>query len=537
MNKKTNKILISIIILLSILVIGLTFAVIYFKNENKIKDSSQKERTSNIDVETNLENNDDIKTDSTTEATITDAKNEDESCYATVNGSNSWENGKKISGQIDISIVNNSDKDLKNWTVKIKVPKKLKVDNAWNCEYSIKNNVLKLKPCDYNNVVGANQTLKDIGLIVTVKNEKQFKSIDAATLLVDGKKISDGLVKSDDNKSDDGSSEKKNDSSKKNNKKNKKKSKTNKSEKDSSKTPFAIHGKLSVDGINIVDSNGEKFQLKGLSTHGIAWFPEYVNYDTFKSFRDDWSANLIRLAMYSDENNGYCSGGDKEELKKLVCSGVDAATELGMYVIVDWHVLGEQSPFVHKDEAIAFFDEMTSKYKNNDNVIYEICNEPNGGTTWEDVKSYAEEVIPVIRKNCPDAIIIVGTPNWSQDVDVAADNPIKGYDNIMYAVHFYAATHKDNIRDKVTYALSSGLPIFISEFSICDASGNGGIDYDSADVWFQLINNKNLSYAAWNISNKNETSSLINSSCDKLSNWDDDELSETGIWIKNIMSR
>lgn len=114
---------------------------------------------------------------------------------------------------------------------------------------------------------------------------------------------------------------------------------------------------------------------------------------------------------------------------------------------------------------------MSSLYKDYDNVIYEICNEPNGGTTWADVKSYAEEVIPIIRKNTKDALIIVGTPTWSQDVDIAAEDPVTGYDNIMYAVHFYAATHTDNIRNKVTTALSKGLPIFVSEFSICDASG------------------------------------------------------------------
>lgn len=178
---------------------------------------------------------------------------------------------------------------------------------------------------------------------------------------------------------------------------------------------------------------------------------------------------------------------------------------------------------------------MSSLYKDYDNVIYEICNEPNGGTTWADVKSYAEEVIPIIRKNTKDALIIVGTPTWSQDVDIAAEDPVTGYDNIMYAVHFYAATHTDNIRNKVTTALSKGLPIFVSEFSICDASGNGAIDYDQAAKWFDLIDSNNLSYAAWNLSNKAETSSLIDSSCTKTSGWTDEDYSETGKWLKKQM--
>lgn len=240
--------------------------------------------------------------------------------------------------------------------------------------------------------------------------------------------------------------------------------------------------------------------------------------------------------MYTAESGGYCSDGNKDNLKSLVEDGVEYATELGMYVIIDWHILSDNNPQTNEDEAISFFDEMSAKYADYDNVLYEICNEPNGSTTWADVKAYAEDVIPVIRANDEDAIIIVGTPTWSQDVDQAAADPIEGYDNIAYTVHFYAATHKENIRDKVKTAHDSGLCVFISEFSICDASGNGGIDYDSADDWFEMIDDYNISYAGWNISNKAETSAFIDSSCSKTSGWSDDDYTDTGIWLKNKMS-
>jgi endoglucanase len=241
--------------------------------------------------------------------------------------------------------------------------------------------------------------------------------------------------------------------------------------------------------------------------------------------------------MYTDEYGGYCNGGDKENLKQLIDTGVQSATELGMYVIIDWHILNDLTPVKYQSEAESFFAEMSAKYKDYDNVIYEICNEPNGGTSWSEIKGYAEDIIPIIRENDSDAIIIVGTPNWSQDVDVVADDPITGYDNIMYAIHFYAATHTDSIRSKVKTAHDKGLPIFVSEFSICDASGNGSIDYDQAKLWFDLIGDYNMSYVAWNISNKDETSSVIKSSCTKTSGWSDDDLSDTGIWIKNQMSQ
>ena len=144
----------------------------------------------------------------------------------------------------------------------------------------------------------------------------------------------------------------------------------------------------------------------------------------------------MRLAMYSHEYGGYSNGGDKKELKRLIDNGVEYASKEGMYVIIDWHVLGEGDPNIHKEDAIDFFDEMSEKYADYGNVIYEICNEPNGGVSWKDVKKYAEEVIPVIRANDPYGIILVGTPQWSQLIGDAAADPIEGYDNIMYTLHF-----------------------------------------------------------------------------------------------------
>lgn len=301
-------------------------------------------------------------------------------------------------------------------------------------------------------------------------------------------------------------------------------------------TPFEIHGKLKVDGTNIVDANGEPFQIAGVSTHGLAWFPEYVNKDAFLSIRDDWGANTIRLAMYTAESGGYCEGGDKNNLKTVVKNGVDYATELGMYVIVDWHILHDLDPNKYKSDAIAFFDEISKEYKDQDNVIYEICNEPNGGTSWSQVKSYALEVIPVIRANDPDAIIIVGTPNWCQYVDDAANDPITEYDNIVYAVHFYAETHRDDIRNRMTTAINKGIPVIISEFSICDASGNGTNNIEQANIWIDLLDQYNVGFVAWNLSNKAESSSIISSGCQKKSGWTYDELSESGKWLVGVLN-
>lgn len=298
----------------------------------------------------------------------------------------------------------------------------------------------------------------------------------------------------------------------------------------------ANSGKLHVDGTLIKNEKDETVQLKGLSTHGIAWFPDYINNDLFREFRKEWDCNVIRLAMYTEEYGGYVNGGDKKNLKRLIDNGVTYATDNDMYVIIDWHILSDGNPNKNKEEAKKFFDEMSGLYKEHDNVIYEICNEPNGGVEWSEIKAYAEEVIPVIRKNDKEAIIIVGTPNWSQYVDQAAANPIKGYENIMYALHFYADTHRDELRQTMENAILSGLPIFVTEYGVCDASGGGAINKDESAKWMSLLNKYSVSCCAWNISNKGETSAIFGTWTSKSSNFKEDDLTSSGKWIYSMLT-
>lgn len=465
----------------------------------------------------------------------------------TRDSSASWEQDGKYVTQFDIELKNNSSEAIKDWKITFDNVKDAEVLTGWNGKFDIKDGVLTITPESYNGTVDANNVMSCGVQIMFASSEGAGEVSENGRLFLGGQEVdtSKALADSDASNSQDnasggsgddgdggdnaGSSDNADAASKDD------ASGSKKSNKSESGTPFANHGTLSVKGTDLVDKNGKKYQLKGVSTHGLAWFPDYVNKDAFTTFKDDWGANVVRLAMYTDENGGYCTDGNKDNLKKLVKSGINEATELGMYVIVDWHILHDLTPLKYEDEAKKFFEEISSEYKNSDNIIYEICNEPNGGTSWADVKKYAEDIIPIIRKNDSNAIIVVGTPTWSQDVDAAANDPIKGYDNIMYTLHFYAATHKDDLRNKLSKALDSGLPIFITEFSICEASGNGTVDYDSAKAWFKLINDNNLSYCAWNVSNKDEKSSLIKSSVNKKSGWTEDDLSETGVWIRQQM--
>ena len=293
------------------------------------------------------------------------------------------------------------------------------------------------------------------------------------------------------------------------------------------------YGALSVSDGKLVDSHGKEVQLTGISTHGINWFPEFAAPETIASLRNNFGINVIRLAMYTSDYNGYCVGGsdNQKDLMDKICSAVDAATENDMYVIIDWHTLNDENPNTYKAESIQFFGEMVRKYKGNDNVIYEICNEPNGDTTWSDIKSYAKEVIPVIRNVDSDAVILVGTPEWSSDLESVQDDPLN-FKNIMYTYHFYAASHKDDARAELESALEAGLPVFISEYGLVSADGNGSVDTKEAKKWYDLIDEYKLSSCIWNLSNKDEGSALISADCQSTLDWKYEDLSDEGKYLR-----
>ena len=314
-------------------------------------------------------------------------------------------------------------------------------------------------------------------------------------------------------------------------------------------TPVGRHGKLSVQKVDgytapiMVDQNGVPTQLRGASTHGMHWFPQYVNQNAFQTLRDDWGINMVRLVCYPRDGGsvGYLTGGDstKQQLDTLIQNGVDYATKLGMYALVDWHVHA-YNPNEYLKEAKIFFTKYATMYKDHDNVLYEICNEPTG-TNWysgngKDLYTYCSEVIKTIRAIDPDAIIICGTNTWSQDVDQVAAKPMKalGYENIMYTFHFYSASHKENLMKKVRLATKDGTPIFVTEFGICSADGNGSYDAENADRWIALLDELNISFACWSYSNCNEKSAYFKSSCSNAGgDWTADDLTTTGKWLIN----
>lgn len=297
-------------------------------------------------------------------------------------------------------------------------------------------------------------------------------------------------------------------------------------------TPYGKHGALHVDGLQVKDKYNQPFTLRGASTHGMHWGDgeTFLNKTAFQNLRDEWGVNMVRLVSYVTQG-GYTDGA-KDTLDKHIREGVSDLTDLGMYAIIDWHVHAE-NPNDKKSEAIQFFDTYSKKYKDQSNIIYEICNEPTG-TPWNQIRPYAVDVVNTIRANDPDAIIVVGTNTWSQDVDEVATNGGKIDDpNVMYTIHFYSGSHGESLREKVRTALKAGTPVFCTEFGVCDASGNGGFDLEEADRWIDFFEENGISYCCWSLSKKNESASMLSPECNKVNGFTNADLGATGAWLIN----
>ena len=299
---------------------------------------------------------------------------------------------------------------------------------------------------------------------------------------------------------------------------------------------YHFNGKLSVVGPDLVNQNGDKIQLYGLSTHGIQWFGRYCNFETLAAISSEFGINIVRFAMTTSEG-GYCSGNElvKEKMLADLHQGIEAATKLGLYVIVDWHMVGandpaDKNPLTYLEESKEFFSYISSYYKDQDNILYEIMNEPNGKTTWADCKKYATEVIPCIRANS-DGIILVGNPRWTADLNSVMQDPLVGYQNIMYTYHFYARDHKNTTQ--VENAYDAGFPVFISEFGFMNSDGDGPISTTNGDAWKAVLDSRNISYVAWNISNSACSSSIFKQNSTIMDDVSDSNLREWGIYLKN----
>ncbi len=488
--------------------------------------SEQEESNTSKQENTSKAENTEKPADTTKAPSTADTKNNSQSKPAASSSnftvqwkkSSSWEEGGKKCGGYEIVITNNGD-TVNSWTAKVTVPGNTKLMSQWNGIFSISGNTMTVKNESYNGTIEKGKSIS-FGF-----NYSADAYINEGKVTVNGSTAGTSAGNNSNN----------NNNNNNNTSTTKKPAATVPPAPSDPKgtTPVSQHGQLSVKNGQLVDKSGKGYQLRGMSTHGLTWFPEFVNESAFKTLRDDWNTNVVRLAMYVDEwGNGQCYMGNKSGSLELLEKGVDICIKLDMYVIIDWHVLNPGDPSKYTNEAKSFFETVSKRYAKYPNVIYEICNEPNGGASWSgNIKPYAEKIIPVIRKNAPNSVIIVGTPTWSQEIDKPLSDPLN-YKNVMYAFHFYAATHA-GLRSNVENCVAQGLPVFVSEFGTCDASGGGANDFNETQKWLSYFDKQGISYCNWSICNKDETCSVLRPGTSANGNWSESDLTENGKWMRN----
>ena len=287
-----------------------------------------------------------------------------------------------------------------------------------------------------------------------------------------------------------------------------------------SKDPVKQWGQLQVKGNQLCSQTGDPIVLRGVSYGWHNLWPRFYNKQSVKWLKKDWKCTVLRAAMGTVIEDNYIE--NPEFALKCMNKVIKAAIKNDLYIIIDWHTYYPQ-----KKEAKAFFSMMAQKYGKYPHIIYEIYNEPMEDS-WESVKEYATDIISEIRKYDPDNIILVGSPHWDQDLHLVAESPLEGFNNIMYTLHFYAATHKQELRDRAEAAWEKGIPIFVSECAGMECTGDGTLDIQEWTRWVEWLESKKISWVNWSISDKNETCSMILPRANKNGGWDESLIKPAG---------
>ncbi len=293
------------------------------------------------------------------------------------------------------------------------------------------------------------------------------------------------------------------------------------------------HGWLKTSGGNLLNEKGNIVQLRGMSFYwsNPSWPGiKYYNASTVTTMVNDWKCTVLRVAY--DPTTGGLS-----QCQTVIKAAIDA----GIYVIIDWHSSDAEK---NQSAAVSFFTTQAQNYKSTPNVIFEPYNEPltaggaTGGTqedaikTWGAIKPYLTAVTQAIRDAGANNLVILGTPYYSQFVNVASNDQPKDksgnvFKNIAYVFHFYAASHGPNahyleagksaMEAEYLRGAIGKVPIFVSEWGTTHHDGGKDghtyIDEQNTDWWFSnWIDKYHLSHCNWSISDHEASSCFSGSS-------------------------
>ncbi len=316
----------------------------------------------------------------------------------------------------------------------------------------------------------------------------------------------------------------------------------------SERKDYADWGKLKLVENQLSDKDGNPVQLKGWSTYSINPYDvEGCLGENQWELMKKYGANIVRLVLYAGDDNSYKN--DRDKYKDLVKNSIKELAEKNMYCLIDWQKSDPTAsdyifdPNDYLNDARDFFNDISKFCFENEynNVLYEICGEPNCG--WTKIKTYAESVLPVITANQPNAIVVVGTDQWCQKIVEPVSNPLssKWKKNVVYSFNYDACNHYSLLGD-FRYAQKL-IPVFVSEWTAMKFNGDGPFCADNSDLLMAYCDKQQsapqvVSWCIGNWGKKDKATSFFVGSCAEGSesqNLDQNEYKKYGEYVLSLM--
>ncbi|MBI3556440.1 MAG: cellulase family glycosylhydrolase [Deltaproteobacteria bacterium] len=277
---------------------------------------------------------------------------------------------------------------------------------------------------------------------------------------------------------------------------------------------------LQVQGPSIF-YNGKPITLRGVGVGDVVSGRAKRPLSDYCTIAGDWNANVIRMGIHP----GVWKHTDHKAVLLELKRNVDAALAEGMFVIIDWHVIGWPdgysetpdekwgSPADLYDSGFAlakdFWEQVSRSFGADSRILFELWNEPvaseddwkpSSEPKWLALKTYWKQLLAIIRKTTSNVVIVAGN-SWGYDLRGVRLAPLADV-NVAYSWHVYAGKDRNKEEHWAAHLdeLQKTRPVLVTEWGF-DPSGE--IADQDAQVNFgekfvhDFLENQHLHSVAW----------------------------------------
>lgn len=275
---------------------------------------------------------------------------------------------------------------------------------------------------------------------------------------------------------------------------------------------------IHIEGNKFIDESGDTVVFKGLClADPVKLLGEGQWNEQIFAKAEEWGANIVRFAVHPSNINAL--GWD--ETFAAMDDGIEWAKNHGLYVIMDWHSIGNlkyeqfQSEMYNTtlEQTLKFWRTVAARYKDEPTVaVYELFNEPTctvegkdmTPVIWPEWKVILEEIIDAIREIDPDAVCLVAGFNWAYDLTGVAAEPV-ARPGVAYASHPYPMKREEPWAEKWEADfgyVADAFPVICTEIGYCLADEPGAhIPVMATDAYGKAItsylDSKGISFTVW----------------------------------------